>query len=208
MNWKSANKSVLDFVGAASHVILVGPLAEPMLIPSEGLCIFVDGGAKFSAHRSGLRIGDGDSYPLDLDVRLPQDKDISDLGFVLESLPQKVTTLTAVGFLGGRKDHEWLNIGAFHQFLSTRRQAQVSLDSSIRFFSAGTASLKVQGVFSLLSLDPVLITLTGSCRFPLNTPTRIERLSSRGLSNVGAGLVTLETDAPVLLMMSEESEWT
>jgi len=208
MNWKSASKRIVDFVGSATDVVLVGPLADPAFIPKDGLCIFVDGGATHAHGRAGLSVGDGDSCPEKLDVQLPQDKDVSDLGFVLQSLPQTVTNLLTVGFLGGRRDHEWLNMGEFHRFLTTRQQSRIDIDvgngngNGGRFFSAGRFSMDIHGTFSLLCLQPAQIQLTGSCRFPLLTATRIEHLSSHGLSNQGFGNIDLETDRPVLCWQS------
>ena len=91
------------------------------------------------------------------------------------------------GFLGGRRDHELLNLGEAYHFLDgrgepahllhgpcrrgiQRRQLGVSLPTDC---SAWWCSL------------PARLTLSGQCRYPIAPDTLVKPVSSLGLSNQG-----------------------
>ena len=198
MSWKNESKRIAEFAGSTSCLTVIGPLAKSLPKPSHPT-IFVDGGAKLDFRRSGLRVGDGDSSTLDLDVRLPFEKDISDLGFVLQSLPLTVKDIYMIGFLGERRDHEWINLGESHRFLRMRKQTQIFFDESGTFFSSGEFDFEIQGLFSLLTFSPTLIQMTGACRYPLPEAKLIHPLSSHGLSNEGNGFIHFQCDQPALI---------
>jgi len=182
------------------EVTLVGPFAaarEEWPVPS----IFVDRG---SLHKTDdplhFSIGDGDSAPLALDYTLPRDKDLSDLAFVLSHLPQNISRVSMVGFLGGRRDHELINLGEVHRFLSNRTSAaECDLDWSVCAFSAGQWYLDFKGIFSLVCFESCMVELIGSCQFQLLEPTKIEAVSSHGLSNQAHGALSLKCSRPVFI---------
>lgn len=180
-----------------------GRLREPL--------IWVDGGADHRApifrDRPGIAVGDGDSAKSRLDHYLPEDKDYSDLAFVLRRIPQQFFEVVMLGFLGGRRDHELFNLGEAHRFLAGRESpTRVRFDHSVRAFSKGEWQLHNHAAFSLAVIEPATVTLTGPCKYPLNEPTTITPLSSFGLSNRSQGELILRTDGPVFILESERED--
>ena len=178
---------------------LVGPLCEKEP-RSSGPAIFVDGGAQWY-REPGISVGDGDSWNDGLQVQLNPQKDVSDLGFVLRSLPDSVRLLEMCGFLGGDRDHELFNLGEVQRFLNLRPRRVAHLDTSVLGFSRGNWQLEHEGEFSLLSLAPVSVSLHGDVQYPLSEPAIIEPLDSRGLSNVGSGLISLQSTGTVFIFL-------
>ena len=95
---------------------IVGPLyigeadfKEPVL--------FIDGGSRFRNSPEGLSLGDNDSSIGELDILLSPDKDFSDLSYALRNIPSHYKEIHLQGFLGGRKDHEIINMGEVQNFL-------------------------------------------------------------------------------------------
>lgn len=201
----------LNFVArlsGATRVTLVGPLHHETFNPVEPT-IFIDGGARFRSADPEkfpcISVGDGDSGDSPLDVKLPAEKDFSDLAFVLRELPDYVKNLRLVGFLGGRLDHELANLGELHQFLAGR-----SADARVDMENGGRANVigfnghlehKIQGLFSILVLESAEVQITGECRYALNKATTLEPASSHGLSNEGNGLVKLSSSGPAFLFL-------
>lgn len=207
MTWPEFLEAVPKF----SNITLVGPLHN---VPHEPLrpTIYIDGGTRWRTegtnHFPVVSVGDGDSSPLPLDKVLPAEKDHSDLAFVLTSLPASITTLELLGFLGGRHDHELANLGEIHRFLKSRASAQVKIfggDREVTAINEGRVALKIQGTFSVFAVEPAMVTIEGDCQYQLNRPTRLEPLSSLGLSNVGHGEVLVGTNSPVFIFQGEAS---
>jgi len=178
-----------------------GRLREPL--------IWVDGGADHRApifrDRPGIAVGDGDSAKSRLDHYLPEDKNYSDLAFVLRRIPAHFFEVVLLGFLGGRRDHELFNLGEAHHFLAGREEpTRMRFDHSVRAFSKGEWQLHNHAAFSLAVIEPATVTLTGPCKYPIAEPTTITPLSSFGLSNRSQGELILRTDGPVFIIESEQ----
>jgi thiamine pyrophosphokinase len=149
-----------------------------------------------------VSIGDGDSADIPLDETLPKDKDYSDLAFVLRGLPKSVVHLDLLGFLGGSRDHELLNYGEIHHFLSTASVFRsVRFDDVVVAFAGGKLSMEVHGRFSVVVFEPAQVTITGSCAYPLEDATSLPPVSSKGLGNTGFGTVFVESTAPCFLFL-------
>ena len=188
--------------GYASHraLSLVGPLYQGTNT-FENPVLFIDGGAEFRHADEGLSVGDGDSFVGKLDETLDRHKNYSDLAYALASIPAHFYEIHLHGFLGGRRDHEWVNIGEAAAFLKHRHQTtQLHFDSAFTGFSAGQWQLEINGTFSVLCIESAKITLTGECEYPLNQATQLEPLSSHGLSNAGSGKIQLKTNSPVFVV--------
>jgi thiamine pyrophosphokinase len=184
-------------------VQLIGPLYQGSELFSDPV-IFIDGGTQFRHADEGLAVGDGDSYDGTLDEKLNRDKDYSDLSYVLFSLPAHFNDVLLHGFLGGQRDHEWANLGEINAFLSQRHQAtQLHLGSSITGFTAGRWQLEIDEAFSLLCLTRSKITLVGECRYQLKQKTQLEPLCSHGISNLGHGRISLQSDEPIFIVYPE-----
>ena len=193
----------LEHHADASRVQLVGPLAVPGTVLTEPV-IFVDGGARLRAAGEGIAVGDGDSFDGYLDHRLDPEKDFSDLAFVLRHLGPRFTELDLFGFLGGRRDHELLNLGEVFRFLDRRKvPARARFDRRVEAFGAGRWRFESHGTFSLVLFAPCRVTLGGDCRYPITPDVSVAPLSSFGLSNVGHGRVELEADGPVFVFHEE-----
>ncbi len=188
-------------IGESDRVCIVGPLFDGDRTIRDP-AVFVDGGSRFREAGRGLSVGDGDSFSGELDHRLPVVKDYSDLAFVLASLPGRVKRLDLFGFLGGRRDHELINLGETHRYLQQRRQNSVWFDSAVIGLSAGIWRESVRGLFSLFAFEPTEITLTGACEYPIAKPRTLSAGCSLGLSNVGTGEVDLTVDGTVFLFLN------
>lgn len=194
-----------DFADART-VNLVGPLYSGAAKFDQPV-IYVDGGAKFQQSGVGLSVGDGDSYAEKLDEQLNPHKNYSDLAYVLASLPAHFHKFILHGFLGARRDHEWANLGEAHKCLKHRHQpTKIYFDSQLTGFSAGKWQLSIEGIFSLLCVEPIKAVLQGDCRYELSQATHIEPFSSHGLSNVGHGNIVLEIDQPAFIVFSSADE--
>lgn len=190
--------------GAA--ITLVGPLLENCPAWPDGPVIFVDGGAKWRAllpedfRFPHLSLGDGDSLgDQQLDVLLDVEKDFSDLGYALDTLqPLSISRLTLTGFLGGRRDHEWINFGEVASFLQTRQQLRVDFGGEVALFAPGEYTLIYQGLFSLVHFTVAHTFIRGAVDYPLPQPTTIQPFSSHGLSNCAQGAFSIGSDAVVM----------
>ncbi|MEM7208554.1 MAG: hypothetical protein AAF434_12085 [Pseudomonadota bacterium] len=198
-----------DFLAnCAQHarVHIVGPMLrkhpEWPSIPT----IFVDGGARWQSqlpddfHASVISVGDGDSIgDRSLDIVLNPEKDVSDLGYALGMLEGvAIEHLSLSGFLGGRRDHEWINLGEVARFMDARRDTRADFEDAIAILSRGQFSLNHHGIFSLVSLKPTRITITGAVKYPLEKTTLLAAHSSHGLSNEATGIFQVTCDRPLL----------
>jgi thiamine pyrophosphokinase len=192
---------------------LIGPMGPD--IPAE-LTKFpilgVDAGAQFSP-RLDVWVGDGDScqtpIPNSVIYKHPVDKDQSDLALALGLFEDKRHyKLHLWGFLGGRRDHELFNIGEAMSFLEGHQECQIIFygpDGKIYFHlvAAGLWKFDHLGIFSLGTLKRVCLKLTGECKYPINKMTAMNPLSSFGLSNMGQGNMTLESQGPSFIYYPE-----
>ena len=187
--------------GEGGCVTLVGPVLSSVVSGLVEPVVWVDGGADWRGDFSaGFAVGDGDSCGGELDQYLDINKDFSDLGYVLRRLPGGFDEVILRGFLGGRRDHEWFNLGEAHHFLKAATVPKVvRFVSGLTAYSAGEWRFSADDLFSLAALESATVRLSGACQFPISTPTKITAFSSFGLSNIGFGEIVLHTDAPVFV---------
>lgn len=204
----------------SKEIFIIGPLFKENLAISkrESSFLFIDGGSRFfdyvqkvfldsfpnstSTHFNTLKIGDGDSYDGTLDTKLPVCKNFSDLSYGLKFVVPSIEKVNLLGFLGGRKDHELFNLGEAYKILLSNqvdKKAKFLFDQSFICFPPGNNSVTLDGTFSLFVLEEASISITGQIKYPLPTPTKIEPLSSLGLSNLSYGEFFIKSDKPTFI---------
>jgi len=188
---------------AISGLSLLGPEACNE-IPRDFPLVFVDGGARHRLNGEGFSVGDNDSFAGILDEVLPQDKDYSDFAYALSKIDERFEELRLIGFLGGRRDHELINLGEVDSLLRARKNPlRVNFDRELIAFSAGQWNFDFNGLFSLFAFSELRLSLEGDCRYPLSNEVLRAR-SSRGLSNNGAGSLRLSCDGPLFVFLNSE----
>jgi thiamine pyrophosphokinase len=191
-----------------SEIVLVGPMGPALPDAFQRLFVIaVDGGADHSA-RVDLWVGDADSIGVPLPeskrIHLEKEKSQSDLAHALAEVPADVTGVHLWGFLGGRRDHEWLSIGEVARWLQSRSSTCARVYDhrgiiTVQLLTRG--GFVHQGVFSVATLEPNRVVITGSCKYVLSQPTELLPLSSHGLSNHATGRVEVAADRPVLVFL-------
>ena len=194
-----------------SEIVLVGPMGPALPERFWGhFVIAVDGGADHAA-RVDLWVGDADSIagslPESKRIHLKPEKDQSDLAHALAEVPAGTAVLHLWGFLGGRRDHEWLVVGEVVRFLNQYKSALAHV-----YDSKGIVTLQIltrgefehHGVFSVATLEPNQVMITGACRYSLKNRTPFAPLSSLGLSNQASGRVVIEAEKPVLVFLHSD----
>lgn len=192
---------------------LVGPMGPKL--PEEDFpfsVLGIDGGAHF-CDRMDIWVGDGDSHLSTINSRhifeFPPQKDSSDLALALSlfqtSGPMR---LHCWGLLGGRRDHELLNLGEVMHFLENSPQSRASFYDSagniaLECISNGSWNFNYQGIFTLACLKESCVTLTGACEYQLKHQTTFSPLSSLGLSNSAFGEFTLTNSSPLMVFFPE-----
>lgn len=192
--------SLADYLDGLSteHLYLIGPFFQGTLPLTQAL-VFVDRGADFRVGDEGYSVGDGDSASVLLDEKLDAKKDFSDLAYVFSHIPPQIHRITLLGFLGGRRDHELMNLAESHRMLRDRPGVRVDFENHIFGYSAGTWDLEIKAQFSLFSFEKNHLSLTGECEYPVQG--HFQELSSHGLSNVGRGRIRLSCEAPVFVFL-------
>ncbi|MBC7713136.1 MAG: hypothetical protein H7177_07340 [Rhizobacter sp.] len=200
-------------------LIIIGPMKFPWKVLKKFLSvpdvrlIFIDGGTvhadKFKIRtpylmKNAMVIGDGDSSKMPMTIK-KSSQNISDLAFALSKLKGKMAPEIALfaGFLGGRIDHQIFNMGEIALYLKNfpRNSAPlIQLDDKIVFVGTGTHKANFHGVFSLASFEPNQIKLSGECEYQSKNWLSLPPLSSRGVSNVGFGEITIETKKPLAII--------
>lgn len=206
MNLEATVQILRDRLKTTQKAIIVGPCAlERSLEHETGVMLIIDGGLHHCQPKPAhaLLIGDGDSCPAQtppemFDLRLPQKKDRSDLSWGLGLLPQGVLQCEFVGFRGGRFDHEMIVLGEIHHFLKTQSQCRVKLGQDIKGFGAGAHHIELKGLFSILSLETIHLSLEGEVEYEARNLT-LSPFSSHALSNHGNGMVMIQADAPFFI---------
>lgn len=190
------NKSQLfSSINQHQKLQVIGPMLEDKnLISLDCPTIYVDGGAKYQVqnhlHPTYL-IGDADShpYPDQFHYLLSPDKDVSDLGFVLQNLTAQNCQLSLLGFIGGRLDHQLFVLGEVQAY-SKRTGNLIILDDQLIFPAKldQTHYLECQytGIFSVGCYQPTTISISGAVKYPLHQIELIPH-SSFGLSNQSTG---------------------
>lgn len=194
---------------------LVGPMGPtvPQNFYSYPL-IGIDGGARY-CQKMDIWVGDGDSHVQVIKsshiFKFPPKKNISDLGLALSLFETSAPLhFHCWGLLGGRRDHELMNLGEMLAFLGPSSNQRASFYDSqgqiaVEVVSPGSWSFNHQGIFSLASVKKSLVSLTGHCEYTLPTPSPLTALSSLGLSNVAFGEFNLSTNSPLLIFFSGEN---
>jgi thiamine pyrophosphokinase len=191
---------LVDYITKFSQektITLVGPfyktgdLIEPV--------IFIDAGAKHQTLGVGFSVGDNDSFAGVLQQQIPREKDLSDLAYALHMVPKSFQTIRLLGFLGGRRDHEFATILEALSFANEKLFMGELIwdDGSIRCIK-GSHDYKYRGVFSVFSFfENTEISISGNVKY--NVSKQIKAYSSHGLSNEASGQFTVKTNHPVLL---------
>lgn len=197
--------------------IIVGPTAfkwkvlTPYLKLSNIKLLFVDGGLthldKFqkkvpTLSKNAQSVGDGDSSNKRMNL-YKDDQNLSDLSYCLNliSKDKSAGTFLFVGFLGGRLDHQFFNLGEISRF-ATKVKAKIMMDDQVEFFPKGRLSLEIHGTFSLGSFEETQIKIDGDCLYKTRKWLTLPVLSSRGLSNIGSGKIEIETKSPLAVFYS------
>ncbi len=200
-----------------STYIIVGPTSfkwkvlTPYLKRPDVKLIFIDGGLvhreKFLLKaplltKKSQSIGDGDSSHQRMSI-LKTDQNLSDLSYCLNFLSKQknVATFMFVGFLGGRIDHQFFNLGEISRFVK-KNIGQVLLEDRIEFLPKGKMTVEIQGLFSLGSFEDARIKIDGACLYKSRKWLSLPVLSSRGLSNVGSGKIDIESTSPLAIFYS------
>ena len=191
---------------AVGRVTIVGPLLDiaPTAIDSPRL--YVDGGARWyekiatPTKHAQLSLGDGDSLAAQtLDIQLNTRKNASDLECALDLLPMNALHhITLIGFLGGRRDHEWINFGVTANAMASSRQLRADFDTLVSILSPGQYRFNRHGIFSLVHFTIAQTRIRGAVDYPLDTPTTIAPFTSFGLSNRSFGEFEISSDAVCL----------
>ncbi len=190
----------LDRFAKSHRVTLVGPMGTDSNGVITEPVIFVDGGAQRQQRGVGISVGDGDSFSGALDHQLNPEKDFSDLAFALSLLNQRFSEISLKGFLGGRRDHELLNLGeVFHHLKQRKTPTKVIFDQAITGFTSGNWQFDLKGIFSLVAFESTLVTLSGQCKYHIDPETVIKPVSSFGLSNEGYGQISIATTKPLYI---------
>ncbi len=188
-----------------AHLALIGPILSKEIETSFPQ-IAVDGGIHFATNPI-MWVGDGDSGEVDSSIPLLKkpSQDETDLHFCLNQIQEwNWNHLHLFGFLGGRKDHEYANLGEVCQALKKRPQSRTTfydenMKPCIDFYASGDHFFTFHGIFSILTFEKTRITLSGECRYPVKEE-ELAPFSGRGISNVGAGAIQLKTSAPVMVI--------
>lgn len=200
-----------------STYIIVGPTSfkwkvlTPYLNHPDVKLIFIDGGLvhreKFLIKaplltKKSQSIGDGDSSNQRMSM-LKTDQNLSDLSYCLNFLSKEknVGTFMFVGFLGGRIDHQFFNLGEISRFVK-KNTAKIILEDQIEFLPKGKTTVEIQGLFSLGSFEGTRIKIAGACLYKSSKWLSLPILSSRGLSNVGSGKIEIESTSPLAIFYS------
>ncbi len=218
-------KQLLHQLQDSSRLLVIGPLAiTPELVKKTirelkpDFIIFVDGGLHhknlFTKKQliSSCSIGDGDSLlPISgdqIDIKLPIKKDYSDLAFVLNALVKSKKEFNGLGLLGfsttfheERLDHLLFNLSEVEK-ITSRLNIQINLDGRFIFLPPGINKLKLKGIFSVMAFSHTSLKITGKCEYKMEQWTKLNRLSSLGLSNIGKGVIFIECKKCILLYLT------
>lgn len=216
-------KDFIHFLEGHSRIVLLGPLEiekktlrKTIKEISPTLIIFIDGGRKHknkltkSELNLTLSIGDGDSAPHSekLNILLPKEKELSDLSFTLRGMEKSKNIWTKMALLGfcsltneKRLDHLLFNLGEVEKFVK-KNQISIKMDERFFFFPPGKNSFKYHGTFSLIALMPTSVRISGMVYYQLKNWTKIEALSSKGLSNIASGIVQIDNKKTVIAYLA------
>lgn len=188
--------------GAAPFAIAAMP-EDVLRLPT----IAVDGGID-AVPQAVLWIGDGDSghAPQNIPAGFKTDQNKTDLAYALDVIQAwEWRQLHLAGFWGGRFDHALAVLGTLQADIKKRKQTQrVTLYTPLGhvgaiILPAGRHDVDITGAFSVLAIEPAMLTLGGACDYKAED-LRLSPLSGRGVSNNGQGGVHISADAPVMII--------
>jgi thiamine pyrophosphokinase len=194
-------------------ITLIGPLfSKPdlHLLPKNSNIILIDGGQKYHSEIAKhlsiadllYTVGDGDSSTGTMNHLLPKEKDYSDLKFVLQNLPTTVKNIHLFGFLGGRKDHELINLGEIQQYLTQNSNCtQIQFEDKIIGFNSGSHYYDINDTFSVVTMKHAELAISGKCKYQTNGQSKFYPFSSLGLSNIGFGTVNFKSNSPFFIFL-------
>ena len=190
----------LQKLSQMDSVLLIGPMNFDYSEVKSDWVIFVDGGSKHHSHLKpdGFFVGDGDSSTEKMHLKLPENKDVSDLGYVLQNLPKTLKEVQLWGFLGGRIDHQLAVFGELNKVILLGNLKKICVENKMSLFPAGSHEFETHQSFSLMTFKEQKILIEGKadyCGDNLFTP-----FSSLGISNKGSGVVKISSSAPVLVI--------
>lgn len=195
-----------------NKAILVGPCKDQrhLAYSEQTPIIFVDGGlkhrkSKFKKSKCWQSIGDGDSSREKIKIKLPCDKNESDLHHALKLLPKDIHWVEAFGLFPELKDeqrfdHRLFNIGEIYHY-NKKFKVLVQLNDREILLPPGKSKLDFKGLFSLVALDNLKLKIIGQVDYEITQTISIKKLSSRTLSNSAHGSFTVETSHPILLIL-------
>lgn len=192
----------LEQYRGADRATLVGPFFSGQAKSWPEPVLFVDGGVRFRQGNEGVSVGDGDSAGHALEIPLPREKDYSDFAYALSLLPETILTVDALGFLGGRLDHQLCNLGEAQVFLKSGEGRSLHFDQQVRGYSPGSWDLDIHGLFSVLVLEKGSLLIHGECAYQTREPRDFPVMGSLGLSNEGRGRVGIHATQPFFVFQS------
>ncbi|MBC7540830.1 MAG: hypothetical protein H7281_18560 [Bacteriovorax sp.] len=204
-----------------TRLLILGPMEiEPKTLKRKlkkmapTLIILIDGGTRHreifttKERKISLSVGDGDSTlnsEIQMDILLPVKKDFSDLFFVIDAILNTKSSFEEITLMGlispkneERIDHLMLNIGVV-QKLTHKLPIRIVMDDRFLFLPAGKNTFDYSGIFSVISLTPNSLKITGAADYKLNKWTKIKALSTLGLSNQGQGRIQIESIRPIMI---------
>ncbi len=191
-------------------LILIGPLLNSEnSLEFEDKVIFVDGGLNFKdlvKSKEFTSIGDNDSSKTECEIKLNVYKDRSDLHHALYHNP-KYQEYDLYGFLGGRLDHEFFNLGECFHFIDhlghkTKANFYQNEELKLQILPKGKHSIIINGQFSISSLNHMKIEIAGAAKY--KGSFNFSPLSSQGLSNISDGIVKINSDSTFFLFYISE----
>lgn len=209
-----------------NHYLAIGPCSLKIKkstfrhLPTSALkeAAFIDGGLnhlnKLSellpdlAHiwaKNPLSYGDGDSAKRPM-TYTKKGQELSDLRFYLnKKLKQRKSGIYHLfGFLGQRIDHQLLNVGEISQFILQMHKNKctsiVIVDQQMIYLPPGNYNLNLKGLFSFMATEDANVTMKGECKFKIQKTEKIQKMSSKGLSNTGFGIVKINSNKSFILI--------
>jgi len=177
-------------------ILLNGDLGNPgavrRLVRSGATLICADGGARHAA-KLGLEprlvIGDADSIPHKLLARwkravylFDDDQDASDFEKALRFAARRgIRTLWVAGALGGRLDHELVNLALMERYSETLNLSLADRGASILGPGRYRIPCRKGRALTLLPATPQALVTVSGVKYPLRR--EVLTRSSRGLSN-------------------------
>jgi thiamine pyrophosphokinase len=195
-----------------NKAILVGPCKDHRHLDysEQTSIVFVDGGlkhrkTKFNKNKNWQSIGDGDSSKERPKIKLPRQKNESDLQHALKLLPKNVHWVEAFGLFPELKheqrlDHRLFNLGEIYNYVQ-KTGVIVHLNEFEIMLPTGKNNLDFKGTFSLVAFDDIKLKINGRVSYPLTRTTSVKKLSSHTLSNIDQGAFTTQSSHPLLLIL-------